>query len=203
MAFTKLDIYNRALDLTGSEPLNTITQDNDTARILSRNYDKILLRCLRRFPWPFAIKRVVLAPDATGPENEFDNQFTLPVDYVRTDEVFPLGIAYRIEHGKLFSDETTITLRYVSSESLEFTNKFDPDFAEYFSHELAVAIVYSLTDSPDLRALLAKETDARFKEATAVSSQEFPEVVYDQGPWVNAFEFGGPMSNNPPFDSWV
>lgn len=202
MAFTKLDIYNRALDLTGSEPLNTITQDNDTARILSRNYDNILLRCLRRFPWPFAIKRVALSLDTDSPENEFDNQFTLPVDYVRTDEVFPLGIAYRIERGKLLSDETDITLRYVSSESLEFTNKFDPDFAEYFSHELALAVVYSLTDSSN-QPRLEKETEARFKEATAVSSQEFPEVIYDQGPWVNAFEYGGTGSSNPPFDSWV
>lgn len=191
MAFNKLDIFNRALDLTGSVPLNSTDQNSDTARILNRNYEKVLLRCLRRFPWPFAVKRVTLAPDAIPPENEYANQFTLPNDYVRTDTLFPESLPYRIENNKAMSDETSVILRYVSSECLTLTGKMDAGFVEYFSHELALAVAVSLTDSIELRKMLMLDTDSRFREATAISSQEFPEREYDEGPWINAFEWGG------------
>ena len=196
MALSKLEVYNRALDLIGSVPLNSETEDTDTARILERNYDRVLLRCLRSFIWPFAVKRTTLAPDATPPLNEFANRFLLPADYVRTDEVFPRGCAYRVERGYIFSDESSITLRYISDESLTLTDKMDPGFAEYFAHELAIAISFSLTDSTDLRSMLMKESKQRFQEATAINSQEFPEVEYDEGPWINAFQWGGRGSSN-------
>lgn len=195
MPLTKLDIANRALDLTGSVPLSALDQDNDTARIIERNYDKILLRCLRKFPWPFAVKRVNLAPEATSPLNEFANQFILPADYLRTDEVFPRGFPYRIERDRLFSDESSVTLRYISSESLTETYRMDDGFVEYFAHELAAAICFSLTDSFTLRSALMKDAKDRFTEATAIDSQEFPEVEYDPGPWIRAFQFQDPESD--------
>lgn len=190
MAISKLEIANRALDAVGAVPLTSLDQAADTARTINRNYDITLERCLRKFIWPFAVKRVALAQNAEAPTNEFSYRYNLPVDYLRMEQVYPRGAEYRIEGGYLVTDETAITISYVSNESVDNPSKMDPGFIDYFTLELAHSIAVSLTDSVDIANRLHKLADIRFKEASAISSQEFPEVIRYEGPWIEAFEHG-------------
>jgi hypothetical protein len=70
---------------------------------------------LRRHPWNCAVKRVTLSPDVTSPGFDYAFQFTLPSDYLKVLQVGEYGaeVDYRIESGKLLSDDNPCLLRYI------------------------------------------------------------------------------------------
>lgn len=185
--FTKTEICNRALDLVGKDTyLDIDTSTNTTALLVARNWQPVMLRCLRKAQWPWAIKRVTLSPSVTVPENEFSNAFSLPAGMLKLIRVWPANIVFKIEGEYILSDEDELTLKYVGNEPLTDPSVCDPAFAEYLAHELAVAISYKITDSVVLRKELKEAAAELFKEATAIFSQEDVDDTLPESPWVAA-----------------
>ena len=73
-----------ALDHLNVKPIVSIeTPSNSTEELCARWYDQSRREALRRYPWNFAAKRIILAPDATDPVFGYSKQFTLPADFIR------------------------------------------------------------------------------------------------------------------------
>lgn len=185
-------LANRALDLVGKDTKLDIDVATDAvAKNVQRNFTPVFLRCLRKFDWPFAIKRLSLNPSGTTPVNEFSYQFDLPNDYVKLAGIDPWNIAYKMEGNSLLCNENAVTLKYVSSDCLSIPANIDPDFAEYFAHELAVALTYKMTDSVQLRKELREASKALYAEATALLSQEGTDDPLPESPWITDRYGGG------------
>lgn len=183
--FSKTSIANKALDLVGKDPL--LDLDSSTSplgKLVQRNYDTTLLRCLRKSPWPWCLTRRALNPSGDSPLNEFAYAFDLPGDFVKMVKVWPTTAPYKIEGGQILCDENSLTIKYVDNRALVDPSVMDPAFAEYFAHELAVAISYKLTDSVALKNDLRKEAKERFLEAAALFSQEDTEDALPEAFWV-------------------
>lgn len=188
MATSKTELANRALSLVGRDPafLDVDTDTTPVGRLVALHYEPVFLRCLRKSEWPFAIKRLALSPDATAPTNEFSTRFALPATMMRLLQVFPEGIKYRIEEGHLCCDESVITIKYVDKACLADPSVIDPAFAEWFTYELALALSPSLTDSTTLQGNLNKLSEARFREAAGLFSQEDGPDTIPESIWVTS-----------------
>ena len=149
---------------------------------MKRNYDRILLYCLRKSIWPWAISRAHLAVSPTVPVNEFKFAWVEPPDLIKLLRIYtddsPLllpednAIQYKRESGFILSNETIMTIKYINNKALDNPSIMDPTFVEYFAAELAYAVCYKITNSVDLRKELYNLAMQLFKEAAAVASQE-------------------------------
>ena len=183
-----VDIANLALDLLNVDQIGSIENpETSTEETMNRWYDQTRRQALRRHPWNFAVKRTILAPDATDPEFGWESAFSLPSDYIRLthinesvstlDNPIPAS-AYTVENDKILigslstEDTTQLRLVYVS----DFTNvpKMDPTFIDYFVALLAQNVSYKFTQQNSaverVNALMERaETRAR-----AMDGQENP-----------------------------
>ena len=80
---SKLTIFNRALQKIGSQPLSSTTENAPRAVACNTAYDAVRISELRSRIWNFAIKRVILAPDADAPIFTKTAAFSLPEDFLR------------------------------------------------------------------------------------------------------------------------
>lgn len=195
MTYSKTSLANRALDLVGKATvLDITTATGADAKNVNRHFEPVFKRCLRRYDWPFALKRMQLNPDASAPVNEFAYKFALPANYVRLADIWPKlygsPLPYKIEEGYILCDENDITIKYVSSAVLSDLSSLDPNFAEYFAHELAVALTYKMTDSVALRKDLRDTARELYAEATALLSQEGTDDPVPESPWITD-RYGG------------
>jgi hypothetical protein len=187
MSYSRTSLANRACDLVGKDTFLDLDTDTTTwGKIVKRNFEPIFKYCLRKSPWPVPMVRMSLNPSATAPENEFSYAFDLPGNFIKLVRIFPDGIKYKREGDQIITDESAITIKYISSAVIDDPAKIDPDFAEYFAHSLAVAISYKATDSVALRNELKKEADRLFQEAAALFSQEDTDDDIEESPWVTA-----------------
>lgn len=195
MTYTKTTLANRALDIVGKATITDYdTGAGATADCVRRNYEVVLKRCLRKAEPSFAIVREELTNTGSDPVNEFDFEFAEPAAMVKllrvwaTDDISTnTSFKFKRESGKILTDEESITIKYISSACFATPSLIaDDTFAEYFAHELAVAMAYKLTDSVTLRAEIKKEAFARFEETTAINSQEDTNDDPVESPWVTA-----------------
>ncbi len=176
---SEVDIANLSLDLNNVDPIGSIeTPEDPTEELMSRWYTQTRRLALRRHPWNFAGKRIILAPDATDPLFGWSKQFTLPADYIRVmhlnesvlvlDTPIPQKL-YTVEGGKIkiggitSQDTTQLNLVYVSN----FTNvpQMDPAFIDYFAALLAQKTAFKLTQSNSA----VERANALMKEAEGVA----------------------------------
>jgi len=187
-------LANRALDLVGKDTfLDIETSTDSTARLVKRNFEPVLLRCLRKSDWPFALSRKSLNPDTVGPINEFQYTYNLPSDFVKMTKTFDSWIRYKMEGPKrLVCDEQTLTVLYVNNKCLTDPSLMDPSFEEYFAHELAVSLTYKLSDSVNLRKELEQKAQLLFEEAAAMHSQEGTDDPLPASPWISTRYYDSP-----------
>ena len=101
--------------MLGADPLNSLSDTSDHAVMCLNLYPGARDVVLRSHPWNCAIKRVVLAPNATAPLFDYAYSFNLPADWLRTLSVGESseGVDYVSEGRQLLSDESSLPLRYV------------------------------------------------------------------------------------------
>lgn len=148
---TKIGIINRALQLLGSQSINSLSEGSNGAKVMLRAYDSIFLSELRKHTWNFAIKRASLAEDATAPIFGKAHSYPLPGDFLflapeETTFYNPDRRDYNVEGSNIISSlSPPLAIRYVSSNITE--SAFDVLFAEAMAHALAVATCEEITNS--------------------------------------------------------
>lgn len=188
---SEIDICNLALDHLNVKSISSISPPNTSLEELCKRwYDQTRRWCLRRYPWNFATKRVVLAADATDPPFGWSKQFTLPADFIRLkyinesilvrDNPIPAS-AYTIEDGKIlvgdggaFADTNELRLVYIYD--FKTVPQMDSTFVDFFATAMAQNMAYKLSQSNSnverLNALMEKSQSA----ARAMNGQDNPPI---------------------------
>lgn len=189
---SKTSIINVGLRKIGVSAITSPTDGSVAANVASPQYDELLSMMLRSHQWNWAIKRLELARSAQTPNSEFDYQYPIPSDFIRTvvvssSDLGTTDIEYKMAYddtdGRVFlTDSTDLYLTYVA----EITDpaKMPADFRYALSMAIARDVSIPLTNS---RALM-QEMDVAYNSAwlRAVSTdsiEDWPDRRPD-GSWV-------------------
>lgn len=177
---SKTEIANRTLSKLGEGRVSNIETDNTkAAKVIRYMYDSVRDAMLSAYPWNFAVTRKQLAKDATAPVWGYNNQYTLPSNFLSLLEIKG-NPDYRME-----SDETSGGLRIVTNAGSPLyiryirrvinEGEFHPLFNEAFSCRLALEGCEEITQSNTKKQILFEEMQLRIKEAYAVDAiQDLP-----------------------------
>lgn len=187
---TKVSICSNALLLLGAKTINSLDEDSDRASLASNLYDSQRDEALRSHPWNCAVKRVVLAPDATAPAFDYGAQFTLPGDWLRTVSVGYENdeVDYKHEAGKILANGTVLPLRYIFRNDNEAT--WDALLVTAMELKLAAAMAYPITGSASMADMMHQKFLQTLRQARAIDGQDDPPQTLGDFPLLNS-RFGG------------
>ena len=174
---TEVSICSNALRRLGDDPITSLTDDTERARLCNAFYVPARDAVLRAHPWNFAITRATLAQLSTTPAYEYAYQYSLPTaPYC----LRVLGMEYedyifKIENSAtegrvLLTDESTAKIIYVGK--ITDTAKFDSMFIDVLTAKLAAELTYPVTGSVSLQTQMEKIYSAKLSEARSVDGQE-------------------------------
>ena len=170
MATSVVQIVNNALVKIGANAILTLTEDTEAARAANLVYDQIRDACIRDHVWNFAVNRVELAQNSTAPAFGFSYQYNLPSDCLRVLQMDDMSTLYKIEGGKLLTDDGTAKILYLAR--VEDVNLFDAMFIEAYSLRLAADIAYDITASQTVAGNAETKYAAKLQQARLIDAQE-------------------------------
>lgn len=209
MATSDSEICNIALFRLGiSDTIASLDDDTTTARVCKAVYNQCLNEFLRVCMWPWAIKRVVLSPTGTPPD-EWGFSYAYPADCVRIlDVVIPgnrnpqneMRIPYRVEYNGtqrvIYTDAETATIRYTSN-ALPVT-EMPSDCVSALAWKIAGEVAMPLRVKPDYaqQAKQAYVTDLSIAAASSASEAQrdpepMPSLLSDRGATYDPFDRSG------------
>lgn len=183
MAQSATDVCNSALQKVGAARILSLTDNSREARSCAVAYDSNRRDELRKHPWNFAIKRVLLAPDATAPAFGFKYQYTLPSDCLRVLLPKDNTLDWVVEGNKILTNLVTspagvdfasgvtgLALRYIADVTDPVL--WDATFYNVMAVSLAIDICDELTQSNQKKQALAAEYNDSIKQAKLMDSFE-------------------------------
>jgi hypothetical protein len=183
---TQLEIANMALILLGQEPLLSFDKDSRNGRAVRAFFEAARVGVLEDGQWSFATKRVVLAPDKTPPAFGWDQQFTLPSDFLKEQFVlndYDSNIKYRIESGKLLTNSTAPKLIYTWNQT--DYSKYTAKFIELLAYKLAAKCAYQATNSrSEEQALFSAYSELLIETMSSDSIGDGEEKVVQESTWL-------------------
>ena len=174
---TEVSICSNALRRLGDDPITSLTDDTERARLCNSFYEDSRDAVLRSHPWNFAITRASLAKLSTAPAYGFANQFALPTNpyCLRVLGMEYEDYIFKVEnvatHGRvLLTDEATANILYVAR--ITDTNLFDAMFVDVLTQKLAVDLAYPVTNSTTLQTQMQKVFEKKLSAARSIDGQE-------------------------------
>ena len=174
---TEVSICSNALRRLGDDPITSLTDDTERARLCNAFYVPARDAVLRSHPWNFAITRATLAQLSTTPAYEYAYQYSLPTDpyCLRVLGMEYEDYIFKIENSAtegrvLLTDESTAKIIYVGK--ITDTAKFDSMFIDVLTAKLAAELTYPVTGSVSLQTQMEKIYSAKLSEARSVDGQE-------------------------------
>ena len=174
---TEVSICSNALRKLGDDPITSLTDDTERARLCNAFYEPARDSLLRSHPWNFAITRAALTQLSTTPAYGFAYQYALPTDpyCLRVLEMEYQDYIFKIENlateGRvLLTDEGTAKILYIAR--ITDTNIFDSLFVDCLTYHLAVKLAYPVTNSASLQAQMQQLYGLKLSEARSVDGQE-------------------------------
>lgn len=148
MAISKTELLNKSLTLVGANPITSIDDDTNNARILSRVYEAALRSILSECKWNFATKRDKLTVSAQTFDWYYTGEtyiYTKPSDIVRIFGTNDDYATWREEGDYILSDTAGLGIVYV--QYLDDSTKFPASFIEAFSDKLCSDICFMVLNS--------------------------------------------------------
>jgi len=181
----KLTICNMALSYIGDASIDALTEQTEPARRCVQFFEHDRRLLLRRFPWPFATRRVELVA-VTGTPPDYKYQFRYPSGClcIRTlyavndtdDTLIPLP---DFNEYKILGDTTGRLIyanepRVVAEYTLDYESydNMDEQFIEVLAWKLASSIAFKLTGNPQIVQMATQEYERRYHEAIADATNE-------------------------------
>lgn len=186
MAASEVSICSNALLLLGANPINSLTEDSDRARLAANLWEPVRDYVLRRHPWNCATKRVSLAPLTGSPAFDWTYRFNLPSDFLRALSVGERGAEadFKIESGQLLCDENPALLRYIWRNTTPAT--WDTMLVWGMTVAMRAAFAYPTTASTSLEQQIEIVLRDVLKQARAVDGQEEPGETLGDSPLLRA-----------------
>jgi len=174
---TEVSICSKALRLLGDDPITSLTDDSERARLCNSLYGDARDYLLRSHPWNFAITRASLAQLSDSPAYQYSYQYALPTDpyclrvlsMEYEDYIFKVE-NFATEGRVLLTDESTAKILYIAR--ITDTNRFDPMFTDLLATKLALDLAYPVTNSVNLMAQVQKLFERRLSDARSIDGQE-------------------------------
>lgn len=183
MTQSAIDCCNSALQRVGAASIVSLGDNSPEARACSLAYDSNRRSELRKRPWNFAVKRAVLAPDATAPAYDYTYAFTLPSDCLRVLRPATADLDWQVEGRKILTNDSSVLhLRYIAD--VTDPAQWDSAFYDMLCLALAYDICEKLTQSNTKKKAIGDDYDEAAKDAALA----------------DAFE-GGPQDG--PDDTWL
>ena len=191
MATSVVQIVNNALVKIGANAILTLTEDSEAARAANLIYEQVRDACIRDHVWNFAVNRVELAQNSGAPAFGFAYQYNVPSDCLRVLQMENMDMFYKIEGGKLLTDEGTAKILYLAR--VEDVNLFDAMFVEALSARLAAELSVTLSESNTLYSNMMEMYQRKILDARSMDAQESggqDEIVADT--WLSSrINYGG------------
>ena len=174
---TEVSICSNALRKLGDDPITSLTDDTERARLCNSFYESSRDACLRAHPWNFAITRATLAQLSSTPAYGFSYQYALPTDpyCLRVLEMEYQDYIFKIENlateGRvLLSDESTAKILYIAR--ITDTSLFDSLFVDLLTAKLSINLAYAITGSLKVQEQMYLLYTKILSEARSVDGQE-------------------------------
>jgi len=174
---TEVSICANALRRLGDDPIVSLTDDTERARLCNAFYSEARDEVLRSHPWNFAITRQQLSQLSATPLYQYSYQYALPTDpfCLRVLEMEYSDYVFKIEHlagtGRvLLTDEGTAKIIYIAR--ITDTAQFDSLFIDTLTAKLSVDLAYPVTGSVQLQQNMQKLFESKLREARSVDGQE-------------------------------
>ena len=183
---TEVSICSNALRKLGDDPITSLTDNTERARLCNGLYEPARDAILRSHPWNFAITRTSLARLSNTPAYGFSYQYALPTDpyCLRVLEMEYQDYIFKVEHlagtGRvLLTDESTAKILYIGK--IIDTAQFDSLFVDTLTAKLALDLAYPITNSVKVQENMFKILQQKLSEARSVDGQEgfIDELVSD------------------------
>jgi hypothetical protein len=179
---SETEIVNMALTKNGTSRINSLSDNTEAAKIMRAIYSITLDAVLQAYPWNFAIKRAVLAPDADAPVWGYNYAYTMPADFLSLISIKD-DPEYSFEGGKILTnDGPALYMLYISR--VTNTGEYSPVFINAFSSKLAAESVEPITQSNSKRATLEALYEKALDEAYMADAQENQLQKLPEDDWV-------------------
>ena len=174
---TEVSICSNALRRLGDDPITSLTDDSERARLCNAFYEDARDACLRSHPWNFAITRASLTQLSVSPVYGYDYQFALPTDpyCLRVLAMEYEDYIFKVENfstqGRvLLTDEETAKIIYIAR--ITDTTLFDSLFVDTLITKLASDLAYPVTNSLKVQEQMYKLYQLKLSEARSIDGQE-------------------------------
>lgn len=195
MANSVVDVCNSALQKLGASRILSLNDNSREARSCVVAYDSNRRSELRKYIWPFAKKRVVLAADAVSPAFEYTYSFTLPSDCLRVLLPKDSTLDWVVEGRKILTNSlyspyggasstgaASLSLLYIAD--IEDTTLWDSNFYDMLAISLAIDMREDLTQSNTKYQILDKDyEDARKVAYRTGALEKLPAEAGDDSLW--------------------
>ncbi len=145
----KISMCNMSLQYLGTAPISSLDVDSnqDTSskkaiRLCNLFFDQAKEESLVRYRWRCALKRAVLAQDATSPAFDWDNQFVLPIDVLRVLQMEFKDYAFSVEGDRLLTNQGEAKILYV--KNIVNFGELHPYAVDVIAHHLAIKMAVAL-----------------------------------------------------------
>ena len=174
---TEVSICSNALRRLGDDPITSLTDDSERARLCNSFYSDARDSVLRCHPFNFSITRTTLAQLSTAPTYGFAHQYALPTNpfCLRVLEMEEKDYKFKIENfgtqGRvLLTDQGTANILYI--DRITDTNLFDAMFVDVLTAKLSVDLAYPVTSSMQVQTQMQKLYQLKLSEARSIDGQE-------------------------------
>ena len=179
-----ITISNMALSHIGVANIDRMDEASEPARLCKQFFDMARRITLRRFPWPFATRREMLALLVTEP-GDYRYAYRYPKDCVAIRKLF--DEKYRgvpeYQRYKILSDkEGRVIYTNVENCVCEYTadvkdcDLFDDGFVEALAWKLAAEIAFKLTGNANIQNNCLQAYNAYFDEGSVDAENEQNEM---------------------------
>ncbi|MDG4721588.1 MULTISPECIES: hypothetical protein [Thalassospira] len=149
---SETDIANIAMQLIGEQPITSLDEDSDRARLAKAYFRGAVDRVLAAHSWTWAKKRSLLSDATETPAFGYSYQYLLPADCLRVwsieKEGISLGVTQKWEReGDYLLTDVSAPLQVVFSCRRSSYARLDQYLADVMGASLALAVAQSTEGS--------------------------------------------------------
>lgn len=192
----QMDIVNSALHRIGAKKLTALTDNTESARVMTVEWPLARDRLLRRYRWSFAMNRVQLAADASAPDWGFSYRYQLPADFIRLDLVNDIFVGldmsdyrnsdmgeYSLEGRYLLTDiGAPLKIRYI--KQVTDVGLYDASFSPTLALQLALDACERITQSTTKKESIRADLREAVVEAVRAGAIEKPPQPIPDDSWI-------------------